>query len=161
MILAATSSGPVLLVKPADIVEFFGKSNSGKPHKQGGSRTSIQALLRFGVVKGMLSANPRTYYYQLAALVGWTSLLRLSRLRQRTLILTGDRDALVQVYNAHILRRMIRYAELHVIKGEEHFFVVTSAKRTAELIREFLSQQHGAEEPAPMIASGRLRSPLL
>lgn len=109
----------------------------------------------------MLTVNPRTYYHQLAALVGWTSLLRLFRLRQRTLILTGDRDTLVQMYNAHILRRSIRRAEVHVLKGEGHFFVVTSAKRTSALIREFLSQQHDDEEPAPMIANGRLRPRLL
>lgn len=161
LILAATSAGPVVLVKPADIVEFFGKSKSAKLHKKGRSRNSIQALLRFGVVKGMLSVDPRTYYYQLAALVGWTSLLRLFRLRQRTLILTGDRDPLVQVYNAYILRRTIRRAELQILKGEGHFFVVTSAKRTAELMREYLSQQHDDEEPAPMIDRSRLRSPLL
>ncbi|MHC8341058.1 alpha/beta fold hydrolase [Pseudomonas sp. HLT2-19-2] len=98
----------------------------------------------------MLTVNPRTYYHQLAALVGWTSLLRLFRLRQRTLILTGDRDTLVQMYNAHILRRTIRRSEVHVLKGEGHFFVVTSARRTAEAIREFLCQQHSDEEPAPM-----------
>jgi pimeloyl-ACP methyl ester carboxylesterase len=138
LILAATSAGPVMLVKPADIVGFFDRSQSAKQRKQEGLRNSIQTLLRFGVVKGMLTVNPRTYYHQLAALVGWTSLLRLYRLRQRTLILTGDRDPLVLMYNAHILRRTIRRAELHVLKGEGHFFVVTSAKRTAELIREFL-----------------------
>lgn len=141
LILAATSAGPLLLVKPADILEFFDKNKSAKPHKQGGSRHSIQSLLRFGVVKGMLSGNPRTYYFQLAALVGWTSLLRLFRLRQRTLILTGNRDPLVQIYNAHILRGSIRRAEVHVLQGEGHFFVVTSAKRTAELIREFLCDE--------------------
>lgn len=141
LILAATSGGPVVLVKPADIVEFFGVSKSAKPPKHGGSRNSIQALLRFGVMKGMLSVNPRTYYYQLAALVGWTSLLRLSRLRQRTLILTGDRDTLIHMYNAHILRGTIRHAEVQVLKGEGHFFVLTSAKQTAQLIREFLCQQ--------------------
>lgn len=143
LILAATSAGPVVLVKPADIVDFFDSSKDAKSHKKGGSRNSIQTLLRIGVVKGMLTVNPRTYYFQLAALIGWTSLLRLYRLRQRTLILSGDRDALVQMYNAHILRRTIRRAELHVLKGEGHFFVVTSAKRTAELIREFLRQPHG------------------
>jgi hypothetical protein len=31
---------------------------------------------------------------------------------------------------------------------------VTSASRTAEAIREFLCQQHGDEEPTPMIANG-------
>jgi hypothetical protein len=65
------------------------------------------------------------------------------------------------LYNAHILRRTISRAEVHVLEGEGHFFVVTSTKRTAELIREFLCRQHDDEEPAPMIASGRLRPRLL
>jgi pimeloyl-ACP methyl ester carboxylesterase len=154
LILAATSAGPAMLVKPADILDFFRSGKRVKPGKQEGSSNSLQTLLRFGVVNGMLTANPRTYYHQLAALVGWTSLLRLFRLRQRTLILTGERDTLVRLYNAHILRRAIRRAELYVLQGEGHFFVVTSARRTAEAIGEFLSQQHDDEEPALMIANG-------
>lgn len=163
LILAATSAGPIVLVKPADIMDFLGRSKGAKLEKKGGSRSrnSLQTLLRFGVVKGMLTVNPRTYYHQLAALVGWTSLLRLFRLRQRTLILTGDRDTLLQVYNAHILRRAIRRAELHILEGEGHFFVVTSAKRTAELVREFLCQQHEEEGPLLMITSGRFKQRLL
>jgi pimeloyl-ACP methyl ester carboxylesterase len=98
LVLAATSAGPMVLVKPADIVDFFGGS---KLPKENGSRNSIPTLLRFGVVNGMLSANPRAYFHQLTAIVGWTSLLRLFRLRQPTLILTGERDTLVQPYNAY------------------------------------------------------------
>lgn len=161
LILAATSAGPTVLVKPSDIADFFGRSKSAKMRKQEGSRNSIQTLLRFGVVNGMLTVNPRAYYHQFIALVGWTSLLRLFRLRHRTLILTGDRDTLVRLYNAHILRHTIRRAELHVLQGEGHFFVVTSARRTAEAIREFLCQQHGDEEPAPMIANGMFKPRLL
>jgi pimeloyl-ACP methyl ester carboxylesterase len=161
LILAATSAGPAVLVNPTDILDFFGRSKSAKLRKQEGSRNSIQKLLHFGVLNGMLTVNPRTYYHQLAALVGWTSLLRLFRLRQRTLILTGERDTLVRVYNAHLLRRSIRRAELHVLKGEGHFFVVTSARRTAEAIREFLCQQHSGEEPAPMIVNGMFKPRLL
>ena len=152
LILAATSPGPVLLMKPADVMEFFGKRKNVKMRKQDSSRTSIHTLLRFGVMKGMLSVNPRTYYFQLAALIGWTSLLRLSRLPQRTLVLSGDRDPLVQAYNAHILRRTIRRSELRILKGEGHFFVVTSARRTAVLIREFLSRHYDDEETAPRVA---------
>jgi pimeloyl-ACP methyl ester carboxylesterase len=157
LILAATSAGPTVLVKPADIVDFFGRSKRAKMRKQEVSRNSIQTLLRFGVVKGMLTVNPRAYYHQLTALVGWTSLLRLFRLRHRTLILTGERDTLVRLYNAHILLRSIRRSVLHVLKGEGHFFVVTSARRTAELIRAFLSQQYSDEDPAPMFAHGKLK----
>lgn len=153
LILAATSPGPVLLMKPADVMDFFRTSKNAKMRKQDSSRNSIHTLLRFGVMKGMLSVNPRTYYFQLAALIGWTSLLRLSRLPQRTLVLTGDRDPLIQAYNAHILRRTIRRSELRILKGEGHFFVVTSARRTAVLIREFLCRHYDDEEKAPRIAN--------
>jgi pimeloyl-ACP methyl ester carboxylesterase len=111
-------------------------------------------------MKGMLSVNPRTYYFQLAALIGWTSLLRLSRLPQRTLVLTGDRDPLIQAYNAHILRRTIRRSELRILKGEGHFFVVTSARRTAVLIREFLCRHYDDEEKAPRIANRNAKASL-
>ncbi|KOX99931.1 alpha/beta fold hydrolase [Pseudomonas nunensis] len=160
LILAATSAGPMVIVKPADILDFFGSRKGAKLHKKEGSRNSIQALLRFGVVKGMLSVNPRTYYFQLAALIGWTSLLRLSRLPQRTLVLTGDRDPLIQAYNAHILRRTIRRSELRILNGEGHFFVVTSAKRTAVLIREFLCRHHEDEEMTPRVANGNAKASL-
>ncbi len=157
LILAATSAGPAVLVKPADIVDFFGRSKRAKTSKQEVPSNSIQTLLRFGVVKGMLTVNPRAYYHQLTALAGWTSLLRLFRLRHRTMILTGDRDTLVRLYNAQILHRSIRRSVLHVLKGEGHFFVVTSARLTAKLIREFLSQRYSDEVPAPMIAHSNLK----
>jgi pimeloyl-ACP methyl ester carboxylesterase len=160
LILAATSPGPLLLMKPADVMNFFRKNKSAKMRKQDSSRNSIHTLLRFGVMKGMLSVNPRTYYFQLAALIGWTSLLRLSRLSQRTLVLTGDRDPLIQAYNGHILRRTIRRSELRLLKGEGHFFVVTSARRTAVLIREFLSRQYEDEEMAPRVANRNAKANL-
>lgn len=153
LILAATSPGPLLLMKPADVMDFFRKSKNTKTHQQERSGHSVQTLLRFGVMKGMLSVNPRTYYFQLAALIGWTSLLRLSRLLQRTLILAGDRDPLIQAYNGHILRRTIGRSELRLLKGEGHFFVVTSAGRTAVLVREFLCRHYDDEEKAPRIAN--------
>ncbi|WP_130901431.1 alpha/beta hydrolase [Pseudomonas sp. Sample_23] len=160
LILAATSAGPVLLVKPADILEFLRGSAGAKQPERDGSADSTQALLRFGVVKRMLTVRLRTYHHQLAALVGWTSLLRLFRLRSHTLILIGDRDTLVQPYNAHILKRSIPRSELRVLKGEGHFFVVTSARRTAALIRDFLCRQQKGEGPAPEITN-RARKPCL
>ncbi|QIA03488.1 alpha/beta fold hydrolase [Pseudomonas fluorescens] len=160
LILAATSPGPLLLMKPADVMDFFRKSKNTKTHQQERSGNSVQTLLRFGVMKGMLSVNPRTYYFQLAALIGWTSLLRLSRLLQRTLILAGDRDPLIQAYNGHILRRTIGRSELRLLKGEGHFFVVTSAGRTAVLVREFLCRHYDEEEKAPRIANRNTKAGL-
>lgn len=147
LILAATSAGPAMLVKPTDVLDFLSIGKSPKPLEPKGQRRSVKALMSFGVANGMLSVNPRTYYLQLAALIGWTSLLRLFRLRQRTLVLAGDRDPLVRLYNAHILRRAIRGAELHILQGEGHFFVVTRAAQTADAIRGFLQQPHGEEKP--------------
>lgn len=155
LILAATSAGPALLVKPADILAFLGRGKGASRQKQERSPHSLQTLMHFGVMHGMLTANPRAYYYQIAALVGWTSLPRLFRLRQRTLILSGDRDTLVRLYNADILRRTIRRAEVHILRGEGHFFVVTSARQTAEAMREFLCQPHDDEAPAAIVANGR------
>jgi pimeloyl-ACP methyl ester carboxylesterase len=43
LILAATSAGPAILVKPADILNFFGWSKSTKLHKREGSLDSIQS----------------------------------------------------------------------------------------------------------------------
>lgn len=160
LILAATSPGPVLLMKPSDVMDFFRRSKNAKMPKQDSSRDSIHTLLGFGVMKGMLSVNPRTYYLQLAALIGWTSLLRLSRVTQRTLVLTGDRDPLIQAYNAHILRRTIRRSELRILKGEGHFFLVTSARGTAVLMREFLSRQYEDEEMATRVANRNAKASL-
>lgn len=141
LILAATSAGPALLVKPADILAFLGSGKGATRHTQQRSPHSLQTLMHFGVGNGMLTANPRSYYRQVAALVGWTSLPRLRRLRQRTLILAGDQDTLVRLYNADILRHALRRAQLRILRGEGHFFVVTSAPQTAYAIREFLERK--------------------
>lgn len=145
LILAATSAGPAMWVKPGDVLDFLGHGSNVKGQPEKGSRNSLKALLHFGVAKGMLTANPGAYYYQLAALAGWTSLLRLHRLRQPTLILAGDRDTLVQPYNARILRRAIKGAEVRVMENEGHFFVVTRARETAEVVRAFLCREGGDE----------------
>jgi pimeloyl-ACP methyl ester carboxylesterase len=142
LILAATSAGPLVLVKPADIVDFFGKSTGGQIRNKKSGGSSIKTLLHFGAVNSMLSIKPRSYFHQLAALIGWTSLSRLFRLRQRTLILSGDRDTLVRLYNAQILHRVIRHSDLQILQGEGHFFVVTSARQTGYLVRQFLLQRH-------------------
>lgn len=60
----------------------------------------------------------------------------------------------MQLYNAHILHLNIRRSELQVLQGEGHFFAVTCAIRTAELIRGFLSLEHGDEGISPMMANG-------
>jgi len=144
LILAATSAGPALLIKPGDMLAYFDAGTHAQDSQglaqSGHRRNSMRTLLKVGGVQRMLSQNPRAYYHQLMAVLGWTSLPRLWRLRAPTLIIAGEQDWLTRLYNARILHRAIPRSELAIVPHEGHFFVVTSAAETAELIRGFLQK---------------------
>ncbi len=80
------------------------------------------------------------YLYQLLAMVGWSSLPFLPFLSQPTLILAGDRDKIVPLANAQILKTLIRNSRLQVIKGAGHLFFVSRADEKVPMIRNFLRQ---------------------
>ncbi|MES2818348.1 MAG: alpha/beta hydrolase [Pseudomonadota bacterium] len=145
LILAATSAGPMLMMKPGDLLSFFTSSKKA-PDSQGMQqighrRNSVRGLLKVGGVHRMVSLNTRSYYHQMMAVLGWTSLTRLWRLRSPTLIIAGEHDPVTRLYNARILHRAIRRSELVILPDEGHFFLVTSAAETAELIRGFLRKK--------------------
>ena len=79
------------------------------------------------------------YYLQLLAGVGWSSLPWLPMLRQPTLVMSGSDDPLVPVTNAKILAGLIPDARLVSI-DDGHLFLVTSARESASVIAEFLTQ---------------------
>ena len=80
---------------------------------------------------------PRGYLYQLAAGAGWTSLPLLPWIRQPTLLLAGDDDPIVPLVNAHIMRRLLPDAELHVYHGG-HLGLLTEAAQLAPVVERFL-----------------------
>ena len=82
----------------------------------------------------------RGYYYQLAAMTGWTSLPFLSLLRQPTLVLGGDDDPIIPVVNARVLARLIPDARLHVYRGG-HLGILTEATELAPVIEDFLTEE--------------------
>jgi poly(3-hydroxyalkanoate) depolymerase len=82
----------------------------------------------------------RGYYFQLIAMSGWSSLPFLPLLSQPTLILAGDRDRIVPLINAQILKTLIPNARLQVIKGAGHLFFVSRADEKVPMIRNFLRQ---------------------
>ncbi len=88
--------------------------------------------------KAMKGATQYGYFLQLIAMIGWTSLPWLHKLKQPTLILSGTDDPLVHIYNAKMLARLIPNSKLAVIE-DGHLFVVTQPKETAEIAEEFLS----------------------
>jgi poly(3-hydroxyalkanoate) depolymerase len=78
------------------------------------------------------------YYLQLLAGFGWTSLPWLAFLSQPTLVLAGTDDPIVPIANGRILARLIPDARLVTIE-DGHLFLVTSARRSAALVSDFLS----------------------
>ncbi|MET1076812.1 MAG: alpha/beta hydrolase [Pseudomonas sp.] len=166
LILAATSAGPFLLMKPGDLLAFFGTGikSPSRALAQPSGRNSARSLLRVGGVHRMVSLNTRSYYHQMIAVLGWTSLTRLWRLRAPTLILAGETDPVTRLYNARILNKAIRRSTLVVLPDEGHFFIVTSAAETAASIRAFLRPASpalpapAARPRAPSRAKGRAKA---
>jgi poly(3-hydroxyalkanoate) depolymerase len=93
--------------------------------------------------------SARGYLYQLAAGAGWTSLPLLPRLRQPTLIVSGDDDPIIPLANARLMHRLIPDAQLHVFHGG-HLGLVTEAAQLAPVIDKFLAEPDKATaSPAP------------
>lgn len=86
------------------------------------------------------SPTKKGYLFQLMAMMGWSSLPFLPLLSQPTLILAGDRDKIVPLANARILKTLIRNSRLQVIKGAGHLFFVSRADEKVPMIRNFLRQ---------------------
>ncbi|WP_426565945.1 poly(3-hydroxyalkanoate) depolymerase [Angustibacter sp. McL0619] len=77
------------------------------------------------------------YLFQLLAGAGWTSLPALPLIRQQTLILAGNDDPIIPLVNAHIMRRLLPHATVHVF-ADGHLGLVTSADELGPLVSQFL-----------------------
>lgn len=83
--------------------------------------------------------DARGYRYQLLAMLGWTSLPWLWRIRHPTLVLAGNDDPLVPLINARLHAWLLRDARLHVF-DDGHLFLLTRAQETAAAIAGFLAE---------------------
>jgi pimeloyl-ACP methyl ester carboxylesterase len=92
-------------------------------------------------LKERLEAPPSMlgYYFQLAALAGWSSLPWLAGLTPPTLVIAGDADPVFPIENAHLLGRLIPDAQVEILSGAGHMFVVDSAEQVAPRITSFLT----------------------
>jgi poly(3-hydroxyalkanoate) depolymerase len=104
----------------------------------GGSARTDPVSVAAAMHEGHRVGPARGYLYQLAAATGWTSIPFLPRLRQPTLIMSGDDDPLIPLVNARILHRLIRDSRLHVYHGG-HLALVTEASELAPVVDGFLS----------------------
>ena len=101
------------------------------------ARDLLHATTRLGPARG--------YYYQLLSGIGWTSLPRLPKLRQPTLVLAGDDDPIIPLVNARIMHRLIPRSELHIYHGG-HLELVADAERIAPVVEAFLDAGPAAPE---------------
>ncbi len=145
LILAATSMGaamvpgkPSVLMKMASPKRYTepGYMKRIAPDLYGGDlRSNPEAIKLF--TDHARGGDKRGYQYQLLAMLGWTSLPWLWRIRQPTLVLAGNDDPLIPLINARMHALLLPNATLHVF-DDGHLFLLTRAAETAEVIGEFL-----------------------
>jgi len=146
LVLAATSAGmlmvpasPKVLARLATPRRYLDPDHAERiaADLYGGTMRSDPARVR-DVLHGLTRVGPgRGYLYQLAAGTGWTSLPFLPWIRQPTLLLAGDDDPIIPLVNAHIMRRLLADAELHVYHGG-HLGLITEAAALAPVVDRFL-----------------------
>lgn len=93
--------------------------------------------------------SPRGYMYQLMCMLGWTSAPALPFLmKQETLIMMGDDDAIVPLANGKFLNMLIPNSELVVMKGGGHLFLLSHKDECTREMRRFLDAPENEEELA-------------
>ncbi len=90
--------------------------------------------------KNMTAPTLKGYWYQLLCMIGWSSLPLLPFLKMPTLIIAGDRDHIVPLANAKILKFMIKGARLHKFEDAGHLFLLTKRDESIQIIRDFFDE---------------------
>jgi poly(3-hydroxyalkanoate) depolymerase len=147
LVLVATAPGmPTIPGKPSVLAHMVtprryldrGYLERVAGHLYGGSARENPELIAATMNNGNRVGPSVGYLYQLLAGVGWTSLPFLPRLRQPTLILSGDDDPIIPLANARLLHRLIPKSRLHVYHGG-HLALATEAAELAPVIDAFLA----------------------
>ena len=94
------------------------------------------------------SGPRRGYYYQLAAMTGWSSLPFLRLVRQPTLVMGGDDDPIIPVANPRMQAWLIPDARLHVYHGG-HLGLLTEADELAPIVDRFLDERDPDDDGDP------------
>ena len=88
------------------------------------------------------------YFYQLLAMMGWTSAPFLPFMKHDTLIMMGGDDQIVPIANGHFLKMLIPNSELFVIDDGGHLFMLSHVEESIGAIREFLDRPKVAKKKA-------------
>jgi len=146
LVLAATTMGGATMVpgRPRVLLKMV----NPRRYVEKGYMQRVAPELYGGELRGNPSAiklftdharggHPTGYRYQLLAMLGWSSLPWLWRMRQPTLLLAGDDDPLVPLINARLHALLLCNARLQVLQ-DGHLFMLTRADETARYMLDFL-----------------------
>ena len=144
LVLAATSAGmlmvpgkPAALVKMADPRRYIDPNFMSKHFKTlyGGATSGKDGHI------GRITPPSKTgYFYQLLAMLGWTSAPFLPFMHKETLIMMGGDDQIVPMANGKFLNMLIPNSELLEIENGGHLFLLSHADESIAAIREFLDR---------------------
>ena len=153
LILVATSAGmlmvpgnPASLVKMADPRRYIDPEFMAKHFKTlyGGMVGNKSEHI------GRITPPSKTgYFYQLMAMMGWTSAPFLPFMKTETLIMMGDDDQIVPLANGKFLNFLISNSELFVVANGGHLFLLSHVEESIAKIRAFLDRDSdGARKAA-------------
>lgn len=155
LVLAATTAGMLMIpgkpaalskmvnprryIDPAFMNEHFMTLYGGMTRRPGSKSDHIGRLK---------PPTPRGYFYQLIAMLGWTSLPALPLMNKEVLIMMGGADQIVPVINGRILNAAIRNSRLEIFEDGGHLFLLTHAEESVAMLREFLDAPETEAEMA-------------
>ncbi len=144
LILVATSAGmlmvpgnPAALVKMADPRRYIDPEFMAK---------HFQTLYGGAVgnksehINRLKPPSKTGYFYQLMAMMGWTSAPFLPFMKTETLIMMGDDDQIVPLANGKFLNFLIPNSELFVVANGGHLFLLSHVEQSISAIRTFLDR---------------------
>ena len=149
LVLAATSAGVIMAPGSA---AALARLIDPAAFTAGKTLHRTLALLTNGGGRGApVSLNAATppsllgWTYQLASLVGWSSVPLLPWLDVPTLILAGDDDQVVPAWNARFLHALIPDSRLRLIEGGGHLFMLSHPREFVAELERFLDADVAVE----------------
>jgi poly(3-hydroxyalkanoate) depolymerase len=152
LILVATSAGmlmvpgnPAALIKMADPRRYIDPDYMAKHFK-----TLYGGMVgnKSEHINRLKPPSKTGYFYQLMAMMGWTSAPFLPFLKTETLIMMGGDDQIVPVANGKFLNFLIPNSELLVIEDGGHLFLLSHVEESIAAICGFLDRALEEERKA-------------
>lgn len=163
VILAATSMGmimvpgnPAALSKMADprryidpdfMMKHFETLYGGTPGKGSGKGSGKDSGKQSHTAR-ITAPSARGYFYQLLAMLGWTSAPALPFMKKPMLVMMGDDDQIVPLINGRWITALAPHATLKVLEGGGHLFLLSHKDECLAEIRAFLSEDEAATKRA-------------